>query len=78
MIQISAYPNPTTGNFTLHIDESARGAELMVYDALGKLILQKPIQQLQTIIESEQWSAGVYTLLIRTIDDAASLRVIKE
>jgi hypothetical protein len=78
IIQISAYPNPTTGNFTLQTDESARGAELMVYDALGKLIMQKPIQQLQTTIESDNWAAGVYTLLIRTLDDAASLRVIKE
>jgi hypothetical protein len=78
IIQLSAYPNPTTGNFTLHVDESARGAELMVYDALGKLILQKPIQQLQSTIESDNWAAGVYTLFIRTLDDAASLRVIKE
>jgi hypothetical protein len=50
----------------------------MVYDAVGKLIVQKTLQQLQTTIESEQWSAGVYTLLIRTNEDAASLRVIKE
>jgi hypothetical protein len=78
VLELLAYPNPTTGNFTLQLDERARGAELMVYDALGKLILQKPVQQLQTIIESETWAAGVYTLFIRTLDDAASLRVIKE
>ena len=78
ILQLSAYPNPTTGNFTLQIEEQVRGAELMVYDALGKLILQKPIQQLQTTIESDNWAAGVYTLLIRTNEHAASLRVIKE
>jgi len=77
-IELLAYPNPTTGNFMLQIDENARGAELMVYDALGKLVVQKTLQQLQTTIESEQWSAGVYTLLIRTTENAASLRIIKE
>jgi hypothetical protein len=78
VLELLAYPNPTTSNFTLQIEENARGAELMVYDALGKLIVQKTLQQLQTSIESEPWSAGVYTLLIRTNDHAASLRVIKE
>jgi hypothetical protein len=77
-IAMSAYPNPTTNNFTLQISEAARGAELMVYDALGKLILQRPLNQLQTTIESDTWAAGVYTLLLRHDEGASSIRVVKE
>jgi hypothetical protein len=75
---MSAYPNPTTNNFTLQISEAARGAELMVYDALGKLIVQRPLNQLQTTIESDTWAAGVYTLLLRHDEGASSLRIVKE
>ena len=77
-IEFSAYPNPTTNNFTLQISEAARGAELMVYDALGKLIEQRPLNQLQTTIESDTWAAGVYTLLLRHEAGASSLRIVKE
>jgi hypothetical protein len=50
----------------------------MVYDALGKLIEQRPLNQLQTTIESDTWAAGVYTLLLRHEAGASSLRIVKE
>jgi hypothetical protein len=77
-IEFAAYPNPTSNHFIIQIDDSARGSELMVYDGLGKLILRRNINQLQTIIESDGWAAGVYTLMMRHEEGASTLRIVKE
>ena len=77
-LSLLAYPNPTTSDFVLEITSEARGGFLEVFDAIGRVVHDETLTQLQTQIDSDRWAAGVYTLRLMKDNQGASLRVIKE
>jgi len=60
--QLSVYPNPATNDFNIEGVAGLYG--LSVYDASGKLILNEKFNQ-SIRIDSHNWSAGVYQLVIQ-------------
>lgn len=47
---INIYPNPFTENFTLKLDENNTNGDFILYDILGKTVIQKKINQATTTI----------------------------
>lgn len=48
---IGVYPNPFNGNFTIQANEDTANSQFSLYDEVGKLIVQKNINQAATNVE---------------------------
>jgi hypothetical protein len=59
----SAYPNPTSNNFTL-VTESFVGGQLAIYDAMGRMVMRDNIVSGKTNVGVSNWNKGVYHLVI--------------
>lgn len=70
--KVSAYPNPTKGNFTLSNDYAHEG-EYAVYDALGRVMSRGslPKGESHTPIEMSA-SAGIYSIQLSYVDGTAN------
>lgn len=78
--EIKVYPNPSTGVFQLTFKESfSEKAVYLVYDLLGKMILEKEIPKDFTTCEInlENYPKGVYLLRIIVGDTVVNKKLIK-
>lgn len=74
-----AYPNPTTGNFTIDFNKSNNNViEIEVYDAIGKLVLAQTTSNNHTVISLEQLAKGIYNVRLKDNGSYTTIRVIKE
>jgi hypothetical protein len=82
--QLSAYPNPSNGQFTLTWNtNTAANTTLRVLDALGRTLLEQPLQTTVGANQAQvQWpagtAAGIYTLQLSTEGSTSSLRIVKQ
>jgi regulation of enolase protein 1 (concanavalin A-like superfamily) len=60
---VSAYPNPTSNNFTL-VTESFVGGQMTVYDAMGRIVMKDNIATGKTNVSVVNWNKGVYHLVV--------------
>jgi hypothetical protein len=70
-------PNPNRGDFQMQLQVSAAlSANLSLYDLSGKLLLEKEVELLagknNVAYSVPNWSAGVYSLQLRTVEGAVS------
>ncbi|MFZ1677610.1 MAG: T9SS type A sorting domain-containing protein [Saprospiraceae bacterium] len=67
---ISIYPNPSNGNFTLNLDSNISGdAKLMITDISGKVCFTRDIfLKPQTKVDASTLPSGLYFLSIRSGD----------
>jgi hypothetical protein len=63
---ISVFPNPSNGHFTLTIPSLEADAKVEVYSAEGRLVLKQsiPANTEQTAIDLQRPAAGLYQLLL--------------
>ncbi len=64
--QISLYPNPTTGTFTLSFGNEAFSGEVIVSDMDGRTILQEEITNVNSKTIQLDANAGVYFISVKT------------
>ncbi|MBV5342781.1 T9SS type A sorting domain-containing protein [bacterium] len=57
--KVSIYPNPSKGNFTVEIKENAENSKLEIYNSMGKIIFNQPINASKTTINTGL-KQGVY------------------
>jgi hypothetical protein len=62
---VKIFPNPSSGSFTASWPETGQ-AEVLVYDAIGRLILQSASVSSQFRFNIQDKAAGVYRLKIQT------------
>ena len=76
---VSIYPNPTTGNFILGVTllDSRQKNYLLLYDALGHLLLTVQIKQDLTLVEIKG-PPGIYLLDIHLGGNVSKWKIIKE
>lgn len=79
---VEIYPNPSEGVFNLEIDGFGNTIEIVVYDALGKQVLYKPINGnenfIQTQINLESIEKGFYFLKISNGEKEEIKRIVKK
>ncbi len=77
---VSVYPNPSTGIFTLALDGFADVMNINVMDAEGRLVMQEQINPDNSNVRKElDLSAldnGIYFLVIRTADTNKTMKLV--
>ena len=59
---IRIFPNPTSDYFTIEINSEDIGKNIQIFDALGKIVLEKKIEVLNEKINVSQFSPGIYSI----------------
>lgn len=76
-INVSVYPNPTTGQFRIQNSES-RIQSVEVYDVYGKLISTMEVNDNDVTIDISNYNNGIYVALIRTENGTVTKKVVKQ
>jgi hypothetical protein len=78
---VKAYPNPFFDNFKLLLTSaSEKTVEVVVYDLLGRMIARKTVKaaDINTIELGNEYTAGIYNVIISQGNDFETLRMIKK
>ncbi len=76
---VRVYPNPSTGTFTVSLDEMLNdNTTIVLYDVTGRMIMSEKMDAASQIIELQNAAKGVYMLRIVTGDSVINKRVIIE
>jgi hypothetical protein len=75
--KVSLYPNPTNGVIYLNTDASFIGQNYIIIDYLGRKILSGKISSINTVIEVNNLTKGIYLLNIGDMKKQ-NFKVIKE
>lgn len=74
-----AYPNPTTGKFTINLGESFSETNITITNILGQVVSSSTYKNLQDLDVDIHGAAGIYLATIQTIEGKqATLKVIKQ
>jgi hypothetical protein len=65
---ISLYPNPATTSINLQVNNDFIGKDIIVYDAIGKVILKDKITSTLQTIDTSELAGGNYILRIGSIN----------
>lgn len=76
-INVSVYPNPTTGQFRIQNSEF-RIQSVEVYDVFGKLISSTEVNDNDVTIDVSNYNNGVYFTRIRTENGTVTKKVVKQ
>ncbi|WP_160111955.1 T9SS type A sorting domain-containing protein [Aquimarina sp. AU58] len=76
----SIYPNPTTGKFTLYLQEidGKNNYDITLLDIMGKVVNSKRnIKSNEINMDLSHRENGVYTIVIKTNDDVITKKIVK-
>jgi uncharacterized protein (TIGR02145 family) len=73
---LSIYPNPANNNITIRLENNLK-ADLSIYELEGKLMLQKQLNQQETIIDIRDFPVGMYIVSVRSSQGIMQRRIIK-
>lgn len=76
-INVSVYPNPTTGQFRIQNSEF-RIQSVEVYDVFGKLISSTEVNDNDVTIDVSNYTNGVYFTRIHTDNGTVTKKVVKQ
>ena len=76
-INVSVYPNPTTGQFRIQNSES-RIQSVEVFDVFGKLISNMEVNDNDVTVDISNYTNGVYFARIRTENGTVTKKVVKQ
>ncbi|WP_295337690.1 T9SS type A sorting domain-containing protein [Flavobacterium sp.] len=71
--QISIYPNPSNGNFTIQVSESFMGSKVVIYNLLGQEIKTFAIEDISQDVNLER---GIYMLQIQKENQVKTKKII--
>lgn len=75
--QVSIFPNPTTGQFTVDLRESERPSRVEITDITGKIIYYKIMGHILSQIDISNQPVGVYFVEIQTKKNTQIIKLIK-
>ena len=58
------YPNPAQDFIFLEVDTDLIGSNVMICDALGRIILETTLQKEETSIELREFTSGTYLIKV--------------
>ncbi|CDF78751.1 chondroitin AC/alginate lyase family protein (PL 8), partial [Formosa agariphila KMM 3901] len=71
---VALYPNPVTDQFTI---SKAAGANMTIYDVMGKLVLQKHIENNKEAVDVSQFNNGIYFVRVNNNGVLSTKKLIK-
>ncbi len=74
---VSIYPNPTQGLFTIYMDEVKSDITVAIYNSIGQEILRQKITTPKTILNLQENSNGIYTIIIERGGEIITKRILK-
>ncbi len=75
---LALYPNPTSGELWVNFpDMGERGAEVMLFDALGRLVYRQRIAEPLSRLDLSALRAGTYVYVVRQSEGVISGRIAK-
>ena len=72
----SIYPNPTTGVFTIDLENVNENTSIAVYDVLGKVIVSKTSITTSTQIDLTEYEKGIYFINIQSDNEKTVRKII--
>ena len=72
---ISIYPNPTNGNFTLNVDQKYT---MTIFDATGREVIARDVEMGTNQIDLTSNKTGVYFLRLINDKEVQTIRLVKE
>ena len=76
---ISIYPNPSNGIFTIDLTKEYTDVSVQIYNMLGQLISSTEYASARTIEQEINASAGLYFVKVSTAKEGSNtLRIIKQ
>jgi uncharacterized protein (TIGR02145 family) len=74
---IRIYPNPATSMITVE-NPSVQNTDFIIYDLVGKPVLQKKLTKNKTVEDISSFPSGVYFIIINTEKGFVSQKLIKK
>ena len=71
------YPNPTNGLFEVQIDTQWIGAQYMLSDLKGQILMQNSFADSENQLDIQHFASGVYLLTIQNQQHEFRMRIIK-
>ena len=75
---ITIRPNPGKGLYTLHIGNVSSSCSVIVYDYLGNIVLQSQVSTVESKLDLQNASEGVYFVKVIDSRSSTTLKVVKE
>ena len=75
---ITIYPNPTKGNFSVDLDKTYNSVLITITDLTGRLIESKEYNGTKLLSLKIDEPAGIYLMSIESEDQKAVIRLVKE
>ena len=73
---ISLYPNPTSSNIVITLHEKQLGADILLIDALGQVVMREKATEKEINMNVSTLPAGIYTLKLNTGENTAGKKVV--
>lgn len=78
MKNVTVFPNPTSGDFSIDLGEELSAVAIQITDLTGKVILTKTYEDSQVINVDLAGPTGVYLLMIESENKQGVLRLLKK
>jgi hypothetical protein len=75
---LNVFPNPTSGKFSIELEDDYNSVTVTLTDLVGKTIQSKVYNDSQLLNLNIEEPLGIYLLVIETGDKKAVLRLVKE
>lgn len=63
-VEVSLYPNPTEGKFTIKISDWQPGTQLVIYDLAGRICYQGKLSSPETIMDISGFAGGLFAVKV--------------
>lgn len=73
-----AFPNPTTGNFTIELGKDQREVTVEISNVQGQIISVDKYNLVKTITKNITTSAGIYFVKITTTEGSSTFKIVKQ
>ncbi len=75
---VSLYPNPANQSLNVYIEDLQTRAEIRIYDASGKVVLQKMTSSMNTGLDISEIPTGVYLIRVNHDNKVSSIKFVKQ
>lgn len=76
IVNMTVYPNPTDGIFTVNTSPSLTNVEIQLLDVIGQVLYAGPLQNTSQVFDFTYLSPGIYHVQVRSSQGTTSQRII--